>query len=48
MKRYLIALDMDGTLLNDEKDITPLTKKALITLKNIRLFLLQVDLIERC
>ena len=35
MKRYLIALDMDGTLLNDEKDITPLTKKALITLKNM-------------
>ena len=33
MKQYLIALDMDGTLLNDEKNITPRTEKVLIDLK---------------
>lgn len=29
MKRHLIALDLDGTLLNDRKEITPRTKQIL-------------------
>ena len=28
-KKYLIVLDLDGTLLTDEKVISPRTKKAL-------------------
>ena len=32
MERYLIALDMDGTLLNKNKEIMPLTKKILMDL----------------
>lgn len=33
METHLICLDLDGTLLNDDKVITPLTKKVLLTLK---------------
>ena len=35
MDRYFIALDMDGTLLDDEKNISTLTRDTLITLKNM-------------
>lgn len=34
MKKHLICLDLDGTLLTDEKVISPYTKKVLSTLKN--------------
>ncbi|MDW5472174.1 Cof-type HAD-IIB family hydrolase [Staphylococcus equorum] len=34
MKPYLICLDLDGTLLNDEKVITQYTKEVLTTLQN--------------
>lgn len=34
MKRYLIALDLDGTLLTNEHKITPRTEKVLLKLKN--------------
>lgn len=34
-KKYLIALDLDGTLLNDEKTISPLNKKVLTYLENL-------------
>lgn len=30
---YLICLDLDGTLLNDEKEISPYTKQVLLTLQ---------------
>lgn len=33
MSSYLICLDLDGTLLNDDKKITPYTKKVLTTLQ---------------
>lgn len=33
MQPYLICLDLDGTLLNDDKEINPFTKKVLTTLK---------------
>lgn len=32
-ERYLIAIDLDGTLLNDEKTISPLTMDVLKTLE---------------
>lgn len=35
MEKYLIVLDMDGTLLNDDKIITPLTRDTLVDLKNM-------------
>ena len=34
-KKYLIALDLDGTLLNDEKTISPLNKKVLTYLESL-------------
>lgn len=34
MEKYLICLDLDGTLLTDEKTITPYTKKVLNELTN--------------
>lgn len=33
MKPYLICLDLDGTLLNDNKEISDYTKQVLTTLK---------------
>lgn len=33
MKQHLICLDLDGTLLNDAKEITPYTFKVLKTLQ---------------
>ena len=33
MDKHLICLDLDGTLLTDEKTITPYTKEVLTTLK---------------
>ena len=33
MDKYLICLDLDGTLLTDEKKISPFTKQVLTTLK---------------
>lgn len=35
MHKYLICLDLDGTLLTDEKKISPYTKKVLMHLKEI-------------
>src|SRR5690625_3980082 len=34
MEKYLICLDLDGTLLTDEKTISPYTKQVLNELKN--------------
>lgn len=34
MKPYLICLDLDGTLLNDNKEISDYTKQVLTTLKS--------------
>lgn len=34
MEKHLICLDLDGTLLNDEKHISPFTKRVLQYLKN--------------
>lgn len=34
MSSYLICLDLDGTLLNDDKEITSYTKRVLTTLQN--------------
>ncbi|GAA3732492.1 Cof-type HAD-IIB family hydrolase [Salinicoccus jeotgali] len=33
MEKHLICLDLDGTLLTDEKEISPFTKKVLLELK---------------
>ena len=33
MEKYLICLDLDGTLLTDEKTISPYTKQVLNELK---------------
>ena len=33
MKPFLICLDLDGTLLNDDKEISPYTKEVLKTLQ---------------
>ena len=33
MKPYLICLDLDGTLLNDNKEISDYTKKVLTSLQ---------------
>ncbi|MGO1989306.1 HAD family hydrolase, partial [Mammaliicoccus vitulinus] len=33
MEKHLICLDLDGTLLNDEKHISPFTKSVLQYLK---------------
>ena len=36
MQPYLICLDLDGTLLNDEKIITHYTKKVLTVLHTVQ------------